>query len=402
MGPLDPHSGMDQLNPFTLIKPPQPPMDSSARHALAGGCPGTCVCAGTDAVCNDQGIASLRYMMDQLPRDICVLQLSRNNLSALEPGVFSSIASLQSLDLSSNNISVLHVRAFANLSRLERLDLSSNPVLSLPVGIFGELGRLTELVLSDTSLRALGADLFQGLTQLRRLDLSLNRLTALPRGLLGGLQELTWLSLAANGLRSVQRAQFEPLAELQSLLLVGNPWECDCTLVEFKHWLEWMLYRGGQVDALECSLPKELWGRDIRAVPAEMFSHCTRDSSLPCSRAADGQEPGGDDGAGDCVRQRYRAVSVRRAAATVVVAGVVCGVVCVMMVVAATYGCVYASLAAKYQREKKGKAHKPPADGGEEKDPEQEEKSELLPDVARETEVPTPTVEVVLSREVCV
>lgn len=162
------------------------------------------------------------------------------------------------------------------------------------------------------------------------------------------------------------------------------------------------VWAGGQVDALECSLPKELWGRDIRSVPAEMFSHCTRDASQPCPRAPDGQELGGDDGASDCVRQRYRAVSVRRAAATVVVAGVVCGVVCVMMVVAATYGCVYASLAAKYQRKKNGKAHKPPPDGAEERDPEQEEKSELLPDVARETEVMTPSVEVVLSREVCV
>lgn len=157
---------------------------------------------------------------------------------------------------------------------------------------------------------------------------------------------------------------------------------------------------GGQVDALECSLPKGLWGRDIRTVPAEMFSHCVRDSFPPCSRGPDGQEPGGD-GVPDCVRQRYRAVSVRRAAATVVVAGVVCGIVCVMMVAAATYGCIYASLAAKYQREKNGKVHKRPPDGSEEKDLEQEEKRELLPVIARETEV-IPYVEVVLSREVCV
>lgn len=171
---------------------------------------------------------------------------------------------------------------------------------------------------------------------------------------------------------------------------------------------------GGQVDSLECSTPRELWGRDIRTVPAEMFSHCLpRGGFLPCPKGpADvGQDlPGGAEGSSDCVRQRYRAVSVRRAAATVAVAGVVCGVVCVMMVVAATYGCVYASLAAKYQkkerkRKAKGKKRKltlggASTCGGEERGMEAEEKSELLPDVAK-TKV-APPAEVVLSREVCV
>jgi len=146
------------------------------------------------------------------------------------------------------------------------------------------------------------------------------------------------------------------------------------------------------VDAVECTLPKDLRGRDIRGVPVEMFNYCLQledgnggaggegsrsgqGGVPPCSRnAPSGATPisgngntggdsasntgggGGGGGGGapsDCVHTRYRPVSVRRAIGTVVIAGVVCGVVCIMMVAAAAYGCIYASLMAKYQRELK-------------------------------------------------
>lgn len=139
------------------------------------------------------------------------------------------------------------------------------------------------------------------------------------------------------------------------------------------------------MDAVECTLPKDLRGRDIRSVPVEMFNYCLQleDENVvgegsrsggggpPCSRNAlnpsgvtpvsDNSEDsppntgggGGGEAPSDCVRARYRPVSVRRAIGTVVIAGVVCGIVCIMMVAAAAYGCIYASLMAKYQRELK-------------------------------------------------
>lgn len=143
---------------------------------------------------------------------------------------------------------------------------------------------------------------------------------------------------------------------------------------------------GGKVDAVECTLPKDLRGRDIRGVPVEMFNYCLQledengggegsrsgqKGVPPCSRNAlnpSGATPisdnigddassntggGGGEAPSECVRTRYRPVSVRRAIGTVVIAGVVCGIVCIMMVAAAAYGCIYASLMAKYQRELK-------------------------------------------------
>lgn len=52
-------------------------------------------------------------------------------------------------------------------------------------------------------------------------------------------------------------------------------------------------------------------------------------------------------------KQRLRPVNLRHAIATVVITGVVCGIVCLMMLAAAIYGCAYAAIMAKYQRELK-------------------------------------------------
>lgn len=66
---------------------------------------------------------------------------------------------------------------------------------------------------------------------------------------------------------------------------------------------------------------------------------------------------GGGQGGGslpECEpKQRHRPVNLRHAIATVVITGVVCGIVCLMMLAAAVYGCAYAAIMAKYQRELK-------------------------------------------------
>ncbi|XP_075886272.1 leucine-rich repeat and transmembrane domain-containing protein 2 [Nelusetta ayraudi] len=327
-------------------------------------CPPPCLCYLDGLVdCGGRGLSSLPP------------------LHLLPPGSHSLV-------MANNKLASLGASAFSNFSTLEALDLSNNYLDNLPAGLFRDLSNLTRLTLHNNSLTVMDRELFQGLGGLQSLDLSLNGLSSVPLGLLDELQNLRWLSLAGNRLHGLERAAFEPLANLQHLELGHNPWECDCNLRDFKHWMEWLLYRGGKVDAVECTLPKDLRGRDIRGVPVEMFNYCLQledengggeasrsgqGGGAPCSRNALGpggatpasdKSGGGDDtgvagggGGGDaptdCVRARYRPVSVRRAIGTVVIAGVVCGIVCIMMVAAAAYGCIYASLMAKYQRELK-------------------------------------------------
>lgn len=148
------------------------------------------------------------------------------------------------------------------------------------------------------------------------------------------------------------------------------------------------------MDAVECTLPKDLRGRDIRGVPVEMFNYClhmdnengggaggTKVVSIPCARTTTAPSPENsvlqsESEPLDCAKQRYRPVSVRRAIGTVVIAGVVCGIVCIMMVAAAAYGCIYASLMAKYQRELK-KRQPLMGDAEAEADPEEKQISSV-------------------------
>ncbi|KAG9272373.1 leucine-rich repeat and transmembrane domain-containing protein 2-like [Astyanax mexicanus] len=373
-------------------------------------CPSICICNSTHSDCSSSFNLQISFnsILNQLPPNLTSLTISENNITMIKPQSFANLSSLLRLDLSRNNLLSLHRSTFYQLSSLEFLDLSSNFLLNLPVDLLSDLISLRELVLRDNRINMLSPIQFHSLTQLQHLDLSFNSLDSLPLGLLDGLQALVWLSLAGNKIGTLQRSVLEPLTVLQHLQLEENNWNCSCSIIPFKHWLEWMLYRGGHVDSIQCSLPAILRGRDLRRVPMEMFRHCsqlpipeTRHHSASCFRTADGLLVSTDPAA-DCYRQRHKTVSVRRAPITVVVAGVVCAVVCVMMVVAATYGCIYAMLAAHHQQqllERSLQVQQQPLMDEREAEPEEEE---TAPDLNEEEKAPECTEWIAFPPEVCV
>ncbi|KAM3870518.1 uncharacterized protein ACN63O_005635 [Diretmus argenteus] len=349
------------------------------------GCPGVCTCYGNTTDCSGVGLLSLMPIRPLLDQGTLTLRLTLNNLSSLGTTELSDLSRLELLDLSQNRLSDLQPGAFSGLGGLRWLNLSANYLGIRPATSDSENNGTEALqgfngsqeTVGVGTRRGLSKEVFRGLRRLRGLDLSSNRLLWLPEGLLDGLRALAWLSLAGNRLRALDRATFEPLVALRELRLAGNAWECDCKLRDFKHWMEWMIYRDGQVDAVQCSVPGDLKGQDIRSIPAEMFNYCLQSQNIQGSSGSGTRPPCPHSRAGgaaeDCVRHRYRPVSVRRAHGTQIVAGVVCGTVCVMMVVAATYGCVYASLMARYQREMRNRGQPLMGDAGAETDPDPED-----------------------------
>lgn len=211
------------------------------------GCPGVCTCYGNTTDCSAVGLPSLTPILALLDQDSLILRLPQNNLSSLSMTELSNLSSLELLDLSQNHFSGLQPGAFSGLSSLRWLNLSAN-YLGVRIAT-SDPNNSTEIFQGfnrSQGSTGLSREVFRGLWWLRGLDLSSNGLLWLPKGLLDPLPRLAWLSLASNRLVALERITFEPLVGLQQLQLAGNPWECDCKLRDFKHWMEWLIYRGEQ------------------------------------------------------------------------------------------------------------------------------------------------------------
>ena len=146
-----------------------------------------------------------------------------NRLTALVPGVFAGLGSLEDLRLQNNHLTALSPGVFDGLGSLTQLQLFYNRLTALAPGVFAGLGSLTELWLQDNRLTALPPGVFDGLGSLSGLRLNGNDLTALPPGVFDGLGSLSSLRLNGNDLTALPPGVFETLTALTRLRLSGNP-----------------------------------------------------------------------------------------------------------------------------------------------------------------------------------
>ncbi|XP_068956895.1 reticulon-4 receptor [Petaurus breviceps papuanus] len=289
-------------------------------QSRADPCPGACVCYSEPKIttsCQQQGLTAIPAA---IPAQSQRIFLHNNRITQVGASSFRSCRNMTILWLHSNAISAIEATAFAGLDKLEELDVSDNVNLrAIGPATFRGLRRLHTLHLDRCGLLELAPGLFRGLSSLQYLYLQDNNLQALPDDAFLDLANLTYLFLHGNGIRNLSENVFRglvsldrlllhqnqvsrvhprafhdlgkvmtlylfnnnltvlagetmsPLASLQYLRLNGNPWICDCRAKSLWSWFK--QFKGSSSD-LECRLPLRLAGRDLKRLHSADLEGC--------------------------------------------------------------------------------------------------------------------------------
>lgn len=165
-----------------------------------------------------------------LPLDTEALDLSGNQLQSILASPLGFYTALRYLDLSTNEISFLQPGVFQALPHLEHLSLAHNRLAvgtALSAGGLGPLPHVTSLDLSGNSLYSgLVEQLLGEAPGLRSLSLAENSLTRLSRHTFLGMPALERLDLHSNVLMDIEDGAFEALPRLAHLNLSRNSLTC--------------------------------------------------------------------------------------------------------------------------------------------------------------------------------
>lgn len=172
------------------------------------------------------------------------LILSGNTLHTLEEGLFANLTRLESLEMNNCDLrNPIDLRVFGdrNITNVIELKLSGNP-LSVPEKdalLPTQLSNLEILDISDCGLSHLHENVFSKTRNITRLNLSNNKISeAKDLSSLKLLRSLEHLDLSNNYLQSINYKIFKSNPNLLSVNLLGNPFVCNCSVVEMWDWAE--------------------------------------------------------------------------------------------------------------------------------------------------------------------
>ncbi|XP_040841720.1 leucine-rich repeat-containing G-protein coupled receptor 6 [Ochotona curzoniae] len=186
-------------------------------------CPAPCHCQEDgimlSADCSELGLCAVPGDLDPLT---AYLDLSMNNLTELQPGLFRHLRFLEELRLSGNHLSHIPGQAFSGLYSLKILMLQNNQLQGVPAEALRELPSLQSLRLDANLISLVPEKSFEGLSSLRHLWLDDNALTDIPVRALNSLPALQAMTLALNRIRHVPDYAFQNLTSLVVLHLHNN------------------------------------------------------------------------------------------------------------------------------------------------------------------------------------
>ena len=162
------------------------------------------------------------YATDVTP-SLKLLRIQANKIQFLQDDSLANFLNLEHLDMSYNNISAIESKSFEPLKNLRILKLQGNHLSELPDSIFEKNQILEELVLSHNPLKVLHEEWFESLRNLRILDLSQTLLYSIRPETLHHLNRLDLLDLSGNLFTSVPTDGLKSVSSLRKLILNNNP-----------------------------------------------------------------------------------------------------------------------------------------------------------------------------------
>ncbi|XP_053463605.1 leucine-rich repeat-containing G-protein coupled receptor 6 isoform X2 [Nycticebus coucang] len=186
-------------------------------------CPAPCHCQEDgimlSADCSELGLSAIPGDLDPLT---AYLDLSMNNLTELQPGLFHHLRFLEELRLSGNHLSHIPGQAFSGLYSLKILRLDANLISLVPERSFEGLSSLRHLWLDDNALTEIPVRALNNLPALQAMTLALNRISHIPDYAFQNLTSLVVLHLHNNHIQHLGTHSFEGLHNLETLDLNYN------------------------------------------------------------------------------------------------------------------------------------------------------------------------------------
>ncbi|KAG8576226.1 hypothetical protein GDO81_009804 [Engystomops pustulosus] len=207
-------------------------------------CPEACSCVDK----YNQQFADCTYKKLQkvptgFPSNVTTLSLSANKISSLKKSNFVGVPQVTSLWLAHNSISSIERGTLTTLVNLKNLDISHNQLVEFPWEDLASLPALQLLKMNNNRMVNLPLDAFDNLKDLRSLRINDNQFTV------------------------IQEGTFKPLVSLLHIQIYNNPFQCTCSLMWLKKWIEEAQITVAEKDKIVCNTPKEHQGMNLTTIP---------------------------------------------------------------------------------------------------------------------------------------